>query len=191
MESRGEGYIDRQNGPGQPNVAQMIIWGNMTILYVLTEISSFCSQCWSKLCRHLGEPVAIRKQETETSWQRPQMWPCTVWRTSSSPMDTSSPSTPPRPPPRHQPPYPQATRLLRPHRRPSINTKSSWRAFPDTPGQWTAMKGAPLEAMMEPATLKSMLEAVPTTMNPGTGVNPGRTVWAGAKLTSTLWEILW
>lgn len=166
----------------------------MTIIFVLTEISSFCSfysQYWSELCRHPGEPAATHKEETETSWHRPQMWPCTVWRTSSSPMDTSSPSTPCRPPPRHPLPYPRAIRLPLPLCRPTINTRSSWRAFLDTPGQWTAMKGAHLEAMTEPATLKSILEAVPTTMNPGTGVNPGRTVWAGAKLTSTLWEILW
>lgn len=123
------------------------------------------------------------------------MRPCTVWRTSSSLMDTSCPSIPPPLPPLPQPPRPHPARLPHPHRRPTANTMKSWRTGP-APGQWTAMKegpGRPTVTVVEAGNPRRTAAAVPTTTttNPGTGASPGGRVRAGAKLTPTPWESRW
>lgn len=133
-----------------------------------------------------------RERRKNKTHQHKQMRPCTASRTSSSLMDTSCPSIPPPPPPLPQPLHPRPARLPRPHRHPTANTMKSWRTCP-APGQWTAMKEAPMGTVVEPGSPKCTAAAVLTTIttNPGTGASPGGRARAGAKLTPTPWESRW
>lgn len=189
---------------------------------LMSSLSFLFSQWWPQLRSCAGDPAAARREEAETPWQptylplslnnnrekksrgrekkkthqHKQMRPCTVWRTSSSLMDTSCPSTPTPPPqPRPQLLHPPVDRLPHPHRRPTANTMKSWRTCP-APGLWTAMKEGPeylMGTVVDPGSLRLTLVAavLTTTTNPGTGASPGGRERTGAKLTPTHWESRW